>query len=145
MDSLQCSEGQEVNLVTGTERQSHREHLCAAYSFLPGPVRGEWQLPWISCSWRMVLCFFHSSGSSSSCTQPPGPSQQLSCSAHPLPACSSEWDYSAPGAQLGTLLDLIDTLQYFEEHSCFYKNKSLKSVEVFKTPFPYGGPWDNSA
>lgn len=55
------------------------------------------------------------------------------------------WDYPAPGAQLGTLLDVTDTLQYFEEHSCSCKNKSLKSVEVFKTHFPYGGPQDSSA
>lgn len=75
----------------------------------------------------------------------PGSFSQLSCSAHPFPACCSVWDYPAPGAQLGTLLDVIDTLQYFEEHSCSCKNKSLKSVEVFKAHFPYGGLWDNSA
>lgn len=27
MDPLQCSDGQEVNLVTGTERQSHRDKV----------------------------------------------------------------------------------------------------------------------
>jgi len=34
--------------------------------------------------------------------QPPGPSQQLSGSANPFPACTRVWDHSVTGAELGT-------------------------------------------